>query len=42
LRRVQLSRSCAMGEEDVVNEVKGVDSRAGGVGGRTMSVEVVD
>jgi len=37
LRRVQLARSCAMGGEDVVGEVKGVDSRAGGVGGRTIA-----
>ena len=36
---VQLARSCAMGGEDVVGEVKGVDSRAGGVGGRTIATE---
>jgi len=30
LRRVLLARSCAMEGEDVVREVKGVDSRAGG------------
>jgi len=36
-RRVQLARSCAMGEEDVVGEVKGVESRARGVGGRTKA-----
>jgi len=27
LRRVQLARSCAMGGEDVLKEVKGVESR---------------
>jgi len=39
LRRVQLARSCSMvmGGEDVVKEVKGVDSRAGGVGERTIA-----
>jgi len=37
LRRVQLARSCAMEEEDVVKEVKGVVSRAGSVGGRTIA-----
>jgi hypothetical protein len=37
LRRVQLARLCAMGGEDVVKEVKGVDSRTGGVGGRTIA-----
>jgi hypothetical protein len=31
------ARSCAMGGEDVVKEVKGVESRAGGVGGRTIA-----
>jgi len=29
LRKVQLARSCAMGGEDVVKEVEGVESRAG-------------
>ena len=37
LRRVLLARSCAIKGEDVVREVKGVDSRAGGVGGRTIA-----
>jgi len=37
LRRVRLARSCAMEGEDVECEVKGVDSRAGGVGGRTIA-----
>jgi hypothetical protein len=36
LRRVLLARSCAMGGKDLVAEVKGVDSRAGSVGGRTI------
>ena len=29
--------SCAIGGEDVVGEVKGVDSRSGGVVGRTIA-----
>jgi len=37
LRRVQRACLCAMGEEDVVGEVKLVDSRAGSVGGRTIA-----
>jgi len=36
-RRVQLARSCAMGGEEVVKEVKGVDCRAGGVGERIIA-----
>ena len=36
LRKVLLARSCDMGGEDVVGEVKGVDSRSGGVGGSTI------
>ena len=32
-----LARSCAMGGKDVVGEVKGVVSSAGGVGGRTIA-----
>jgi len=34
---VQLARSCAKGAKDVVGVVKGVDSRAGGVRGRTIA-----
>jgi len=37
LKRERLARSCAIGGKDVVGEVKGVDSRAGGVGGRTIA-----
>jgi hypothetical protein len=36
LTRVQRAPSCAMGRKEVVGEVKGVDSRAGRVGGRTF------
>jgi len=34
---VLLARSCAMGGKEVVGEVKGVVSSAGGVGGRTIA-----
>jgi len=37
LRRVLLARSRAMRGEDVVNEVKGVDSRTRGVVERTIA-----
>ena len=37
LGRLRLARSCSMGGKGVVGEVKGVDSRAGSVGRRTIA-----